>query len=182
MEALTERLCLQHDLCRDTAHLVGRRCAFKQQHSLCALSASCAKLLCPPTRLSDRANCMAGLRSTLPLSRNSGASLTSALRLAAVSPLPIPLYMCWKCMARTMYCMQQVIPVVFRGSDGGLPLPQAGLVCMYAPLFGLSLPVAHLRRLASAHPLLAWYLTTCFQNAVVPETSVSFCAAHGQGL
>ena len=90
MEALAERLHLQDDLCRDAAHLAGRHCAFEQQHSICALSASRAKLLCPPARLSDRAQCMAALRGMLPDSRNSSASLTSVLRLAAVGPFAHP--------------------------------------------------------------------------------------------
>ena len=103
MEALAERLHLQHHLCRDAAHLAGRRCAFTPQHSLCALAASRAKLLCPPAPLSARAQCIARLRSTLPDSRIANASLTSVLRLAAVGPVHLPLYMFRQRMAENVH-------------------------------------------------------------------------------
>ena len=100
MEALAERLHLQDDPYRDAARLAGRGCTSARQHKLCAVSASCAKLLCPPAFLSDRAQCMARLRGMLPVSRSAGASLTPVLRLAAVCLWHIPLAMCRLCMAK----------------------------------------------------------------------------------
>ena len=131
MEALAEQLHLQHELCPDAAHLAGRRCTSRQQHSLCALSASHAQLLFPPTRLSDRAQCMARLRGMLPVSKGLHASLTSVLRLAAVSPWRIPLPMRRLRVAKDAL-KAYLTPTVPKGSDGCPPLPSAGIVCMYA--------------------------------------------------
>ena len=137
MEALAERLHLQDDPYRDdpyrdAARLAGRGCTSTQQHKLCAVSASCAKLLGPPTPLSDRAQCMARLRGMLPVSRSAGASLTPVLRLAAVCLLHIPLAVCRLCMAKRHALRAGSHPNALEGSDGFPPMPLAGVICMYA--------------------------------------------------
>ena len=176
MDALAERLHLQHDLCPDAAHLAGRRCTFRQHHSLCALSASRAKLLCPPTRLSDRAQCMARLRGMLPVSKGLNASLTSVLRLAAVSPWRIPLAVCRLRMAQDAL-KAFLIPIVAKGFGGCPPLPSAGIVCMYA------LP-SSLQPAPSCCPseALSTGMRQYLQNDVVTGPSMSSGAARGQGV
>jgi len=83
VEALAERLSLHRSVC-DTAHLSGVLCPKGTQPSICLLSASSARVTCPPTSIADRAQALARLCSMQPGCSSLG-SIVSALKLAAVS-------------------------------------------------------------------------------------------------
>ena len=86
VEALAERLYFQHGAQADKAHLSAARSLRGAQHSLCMLSGTSAKLLCPPAPLTERAAVLARLHGLQPCC-GASSNLAFALKLAAVCPL-----------------------------------------------------------------------------------------------